>query len=222
MEVIIGSISLEHPSASKIAYDDIKEAFLAQEWNSFHLLGKKLDDLQLNDFLKYKCELYFKQSLAPTQCKIIAAYRTSNHRLANEIGRWSTIPIFRDTSLCHFCSYNVVENEAHFVLECPLYKLIRVNFSTLFDNVVLGSLKYFIQLDHQVDINLYLMEAIALCHSRELVGLKPLWCTCSPFSLLGFLDFSSHVFGLTRFYCFKLFPPFKPYGLFIFSCIHTI
>ena len=29
------------------------------------------------------------------------------------------------------------------------------------------------QLGHQVDNSLYLMEAIALCHSRELVGLNP-------------------------------------------------
>ena len=36
-----------------------------------------------------------------------------------ETRRWTTIPIARDTRLCHFCSYNEVESEAHFVLECP-------------------------------------------------------------------------------------------------------
>ena len=36
------------------------KAFLANEWNSFHLLRKKLDYLHLKDFLKYKCELYLK------------------------------------------------------------------------------------------------------------------------------------------------------------------
>ena len=46
----------------------------------------------LKDFLKYKCELYLKQS----QCKIIAAYHTSNHRLAIETRQWSTIPTSRD------------------------------------------------------------------------------------------------------------------------------
>ena len=101
------------------------------------------------------------------------AYHTSNHRLAIEIGRWSTIPISRDNRLCHFCSYNVVENEAHFVLECPLYNSIRDKFQSLFENVVLGSLKSFFQLDHQVDISLYLTEATALRHSRELAGLTP-------------------------------------------------
>jgi hypothetical protein len=33
-------------------------------------------------------------------------------------------PILRDDRLRHFCSYNIVENVAHLVLECPLYDLI--------------------------------------------------------------------------------------------------
>ena len=49
----------------------------------------------------------------------------------------------RDNRLCHFYSYNVVENEVDFVLECPLYNPIRDKFSSLFENVVLGSLKSF-------------------------------------------------------------------------------
>jgi hypothetical protein len=47
-----------NPTTSKITYDDLKEAFLAKEWNSFHLSGKKLDYLHLKDFLKDGCELY--------------------------------------------------------------------------------------------------------------------------------------------------------------------
>jgi len=163
----------DNPTTSKITFNDIKEAFLAKEWNSFHLSGKKLDYLHLKDFLKYECELYLKQPLTPPQRKIIAAYRTSNHRLAIETGRWSTIPISRDKRLCNFCSYNVVENEAHFVLECPLYSSIRDKFQSLFENIVLGSIKSFFQLDHQVDISLYLTEATALRHSRELASLTP-------------------------------------------------
>ena len=45
-------------------------------------------------------------------------------------------PISRVTTLCHFCSYNANENEAHFILECPLYKPIRDKFPSLFENVV--------------------------------------------------------------------------------------
>ena len=79
--------------------------------------------------------------------------------------------------------FNVVENEAHIVLECPLYNSIRHKFQLL--NVVLGSLGSFFQLDHQVDISLYLKEAIALYHSRELAGLTSSSCNLCPISLLA-------------------------------------
>jgi hypothetical protein len=42
-----------------------------------------------------------------------------------QIRCWSTICTYRDIRLWCFCSYNVVENEAHFVLECPLYSFIK-------------------------------------------------------------------------------------------------
>ena len=118
----------DNPTTSKMAYDDIKEVFLAKEWKSFRLLGEKLDFLHLNDFLKFECELYLKQPWTPPQHKIIVAYCISNYKLAIEIGRWTTIPIYRDTRPCPFCSYNAVENEACFVLECPLYTLIEISF----------------------------------------------------------------------------------------------
>ena len=55
-----------------------------------------------------------------------------------------------------------------------IYNTKRDKFPSLFENVVLEGLKSFFQLDHQVDISLYLTEvATALCHSRELAGLKP-------------------------------------------------
>ena len=90
-----------------------------------------------------------------------------------EIGRWSTFPISRDDELCYFCSYNVAENEAHFVLECPLYNPIKDKFQSLLEKVVLRSLKSFFQLDHQVDVSLYLTAGIALRLFRELACLIP-------------------------------------------------
>ena len=81
----------DNPTTSKTTYVDI-EFFLAKEWNSFHLFGKKLDYLHLKDFLQYKCELYLKQPLTPPQHKIIADYRTSNHRLEIETRQWTMYP----------------------------------------------------------------------------------------------------------------------------------
>jgi hypothetical protein len=69
--------------------------------------------------------------------------------------------------------FNVIENKAHFVLKCALHNSIIYKFRLLFENEVLGGLKYSFELDHQVDISLYLTEVTALHHSRELAGLKP-------------------------------------------------
>jgi hypothetical protein len=76
-----------NPTTSKIIFDNIKEIFLAKEWNSFHLLKEKLDYLHLKEFLKYNYEFNLKQPLTPSQHKIIVAYRTPNHRLAIETRR---------------------------------------------------------------------------------------------------------------------------------------
>ena len=59
------------------------------------------------------------------------------------------------------------------MLECPMYNPIRDKFPSLFENVVPRSMKSFCRLDQQVNISLYLIDAIALRHSRDLIGLKP-------------------------------------------------
>ena len=72
-----------------------------------------------------------------------------------------------------FFIYNVAEFEAHFVLECPLYNPIIDKFQSLFEKATLACLKNFFQLDHHVDISLYLTMATTLHHSKKLVGLTP-------------------------------------------------
>ena len=109
------------------------------------------------------------KKLTPTQPNIIVAYHTSGYRLVIEIGWWSTIPIPRDNKYCHFCAYNVVENKAHFLLECPL---LDISF-LLFENVILGSLKSFFQLDPQVDVGHYVTKLTALCYFKKLACLAP-------------------------------------------------
>ena len=74
----------------------------------------------------------------------------------------------------------MVETKAHFVLECPLYHSIRRKFQSLFEKLVTGSLKYLFQVDHQLDISLYLTKVAALYRSRELALLTYHWCTFSP------------------------------------------
>ena len=55
----------------------------------------------------------------------------------------------------------------------PYMTLLEISFYHLLESIVPWSLKFFLQLHHQVDISIYLTEATAVHHSRELAGLKP-------------------------------------------------
>ena len=54
-----------------------------------------------------------------------------------------------------------------------MYKRTKHKFPSLFEKVVLGSLKSLFELGHQVDISMYLMETTTLHQSRDLAGLTP-------------------------------------------------
>ena len=101
---------------------------------------------------------------------------------------WHSDPLERPDFKSIVDILTIVENEAHFVLECSLYNPIRDKFPSLFENVLLGSFKSFFQFDQQVNICFYLTEATALRHSRESTGLKPSLCTFNPISLFNFPD----------------------------------
>jgi hypothetical protein len=83
-----------------------------------------------------------KQPLAPPQCKITVAYSTLNHSIAIASGRWMTIPF--SPEMVGYVTFGLImqlKMRHIFVLECPLYNPIRDEFPSLFEDVVLGSLK---------------------------------------------------------------------------------
>ena len=53
----------------------------------------------------------------------ITKLRTSNHLLAIETGRWNNIP--RENRICTQCRQNKIEDEYHFLFECPKHTNIR-------------------------------------------------------------------------------------------------
>ena len=81
-------------------------------------------------------------------------------------------PYSRENRLCHFCSYRATENEAHLVLECPLYNLIKDKIPSLFEKCTLKEPRVF-QVSHQVDITIYLPWVTTLHHYKKTSGLKP-------------------------------------------------
>ena len=62
---------------------------------------------------------------------------------------------------------------------------LEIGFVPLFTNVVLGSLKSFFQLDHHVDICLYLTSPTTLDDSRDISFLDSILMYFSPIRLLA-------------------------------------
>lgn len=52
----------------------------------------------------------------------------------------TTIPISRDTRICHFAPIMQSKKEANFMLECFVYNPLEDKFPSLFENIVLGNL----------------------------------------------------------------------------------
>ena len=61
--------------------------------------------------------------------RIISRWRLSNHRLKIETGRYSRPYVPRERRLCVTC--NLLEDEAHVIFICPLYRTIRVKYTRL-------------------------------------------------------------------------------------------
>ena len=59
----------------------------------------------------------------PDLRRIVSKFRLSDHKLEIEIGRYNNIPA--DRRLCKLCKSAQVEDEKHFLLQCPIYKIQR-------------------------------------------------------------------------------------------------
>ena len=64
--------------------------------------------------------------------QIISKLMCSSHTLRIETGRHQNIS--RDERICHLCDLNKIEDEDHFILECPTYNQIRQQSPIQFDN----------------------------------------------------------------------------------------
>lgn len=55
----------------------------------------------------------------------LSRFRTSSHRLQIEVGRYTVPKTLAMDRLCKQCSMNSVEDETHFLMECPKYTDLR-------------------------------------------------------------------------------------------------
>ena len=70
----------------------------------------------------------------------IAKIRTNSHELHSETGRWVVPKTQWIERICHICENSSIEDENHFLLECPAYNHIRSKFHNLCYNTDLPSL----------------------------------------------------------------------------------
>lgn len=75
---------------------------------------------------------------------------------------------------------------------------IRDKFLSLFENIVLGSHKSFFQSNHQIRISLYLREAPALCHSREISWFRTILMYLQSINLLTSWTLKAILFHFIR------------------------
>ena len=58
--------------------------------------------------------------------KYISKFRLSSHLLKIESGRF--VNELRSQRICDKCSLNDIEDEFHFILVCPAYRILRVKY----------------------------------------------------------------------------------------------
>ena len=90
----------------------LKDSYL-QNWNS--LVDKSSSGLNYRLFKQnFELNKYFTY-LPINKCRLLTAFRSRNHRLPIEVGRWASIPV--SERKCQLCN-DGIGDEFHYVLEC--------------------------------------------------------------------------------------------------------
>ena len=100
----------------------IKDQYI-QEWNS--LVSISSSGVNYKIFKnQFGLNNYFLK-LNNKQCRILTAFRTRNHKLPVETGRWNNTPL--SERICHLCQTEVGD-EFHFVLKCNFFNDQRTRY----------------------------------------------------------------------------------------------
>ena len=100
--------------------------------NSIHVQiaasTKFQDYLQFKPYFEYEC--YLDSIINVRYRKIITQFRLSSHNLEIERGRHSNVA--RERRICKLCNLQAIENEYHFLLDCPYYNDLRKKYILIF------------------------------------------------------------------------------------------
>ncbi len=126
---VIEHIGLQHGSKTRAYVEQVRAGITAESFGP----APYLESVRRRD-----------RRLALTQL------RTGSHWLAEETGRWQSIP--RNQRACLHCSQQGevhLEDVRHMVFQCPRYAEIRGCFPGIFDDVASGDISSFFELENQ-------------------------------------------------------------------------
>ena len=116
----------------------------------------------------YSPSTYLDLSRRNHSRKALVKLRISSHKLRIETGRYDKIP--REERLCNLCNSNKIEDETHFLLDCPRYSLIRDMFFSKIESKIpfLRLLSHETLISHLMNstdyyINIQLISFISSC-----------------------------------------------------------
>ena len=103
---------------------------------------------RLRDWESYSSAPYLRTAYFTEAYRTLARFRTGSHDLAAITGRWGAIEHHSSSShmrqLCSLCRLDRVEDEDHFLFECPVYRYLRtVEYADLFLGRCSVSLRHF-------------------------------------------------------------------------------
>ena len=87
--------------------------------------GKNNNKLRFYNTFKgtFACEPYIEKVRNRNQRHWLTRLRISAHHLQIEVGRWASPPVPVESRLCKFCDTGCVDDEMHFLWQCPTFSL---------------------------------------------------------------------------------------------------
>ena len=108
----------------KIFKQRLQDNFV-QEWH--HRLNDSSRALFYREIASFDCKNYLDVVNVRKFRTALTKLRTSSHRLEIEVGRWARPQsIARKNRKCKFC--NKLEDEFHFIIECTLFRELRISY----------------------------------------------------------------------------------------------
>ena len=116
-----------------------------------------------------KCENYIVFLSNRRLRTVLSRFRCGNHNLNIEAGRWENRE--RMDRLCTFClvknGINVIEDEIHFIVDCPLYVNKRTSLMPFLNNISISSEERYLYVFKNCQFHELAQYILSCSHQRE-------------------------------------------------------